>query len=70
LANCHANKPSSARQSVAGFKKKLSPPNEFSEAAFRKIDSEIWNLRVATLGEKRAKERSVEGVQRSPVEMF
>jgi beta-N-acetylhexosaminidase len=59
-----------ALESVARFKKKMSPSHEFSEAAFRKIDNEIWNLRVATLGEERAKQRSIEDGQRSPVEMF
>src|SRR6266849_1821553 len=42
-----------AQQSVAGFKEKLAPPDKFSEAAFGKIDNEIWELRVATLGEER-----------------
>ena len=59
-----------ALASVERFKKKIVPPHEFSEAAFRKIDNEIWDLRVATLGEKRAKKRSIEGVKRSPVELF
>ena len=59
-----------ALASVERFKKKIVPPHEFSEAAFREIDNEIWDLRVATLGEKRAKERSVEGAKRSPVELF
>jgi beta-N-acetylhexosaminidase len=55
---------------VARFKKTMSPPAEFSEAAFRKIDNEIWELRVATLGEERAKQRSVEDGKRSPVEIY
>jgi beta-N-acetylhexosaminidase len=55
---------------VARFKKKISQPHEFSEAAFRKIDNEIWELRVATLGEERAKQRSVEDGKRSPVETY
>jgi beta-N-acetylhexosaminidase len=59
-----------ALASVARFKKKLAPPHEFSEAAFRKIDSEIWDLRVAVLGEELAKQRSPEDGKRSPVEMF
>src|SRR5438876_5580084 len=46
-----------ALESVARFKKNLTPPDEFSEHAFRKIDNEIWDLRVATLGEERAKQR-------------
>ena len=59
-----------AQESVARFKKKLAPPAEFSEAAFRKIDNEIRDLRVAVLGEERAKQRSPEGAKRSPVEMY
>jgi beta-N-acetylhexosaminidase len=59
-----------AQESVARFKKKLAPPDEFSEAAFRKIDNEIWDLRAAVLGEERAKQRSPEDAKRSPVEMY
>ena len=59
-----------AQEGVARFKKKLTPPTEFSEAAFRKIDMEIWDLRVAVLGEERAKQRSVEDGKRSPVETY
>jgi len=59
-----------ALSSVARFRKKIAPPHEFSEAAFRKIDNEIWQLRVATLGQERAKQRSVEDGKRSPVEIY
>ena len=59
-----------ALASVAKFKKTMQPSHEFSEAAFRKIDNEIWELRVATLGEERAKQRSVEDSKRSPVERY
>jgi beta-N-acetylhexosaminidase len=59
-----------ASESVARFKKALTPPDQFSEAAFRKIDNEIWELRVAVMGEQRARERSPEDGKRSPVEMF
>src|SRR5713101_9327583 len=59
-----------ALASVARFKKKMSPPTKFSEAAFRKIDNEIWDLRLAILGEERAKQRSVEDGKRSPVETY
>ncbi len=59
-----------AQESVARFKKKLAPPDEFSETTFRKIDNEIWDLRVAVLGEERAKQRSPEDAKRSPVEMY
>jgi beta-N-acetylhexosaminidase len=56
--------------SMARFKKNLAQPDEFSEAAFRKIDNEIWDLRVAVLGEELAKQRSPEDGKRSPVEMY
>jgi beta-N-acetylhexosaminidase len=59
-----------ALENVVRFKESLTPPHEFSEAAFRKIDDEIWDLRVAVLGEERARQTSLQGVQRSPVEMF
>jgi beta-N-acetylhexosaminidase len=55
---------------VARFKKEMSPPAAFSEAAFRKIDNEIWDLRVAVVGEERAKQRSPEDGKRSPVEGY
>jgi beta-N-acetylhexosaminidase len=55
---------------VARFKKKLAPAHKFSEAAFRKIDNEIWDLRVAVLGEERARQRSHEDGKRSPVEIY
>src|SRR6266567_2055525 len=58
-----------ALANVACFKKKLARPGDFFEAAFRDIDSEIWDLRVAVLGEKLARERSPD-VKRSPVEMY
>ena len=59
-----------ALASVVRFKRKLAPPDEFSEAAFRKIDNEIWDLRVAVLGEERARQRSAEDGKRSPVELY
>jgi beta-N-acetylhexosaminidase len=59
-----------ALKSVAHFKKNLTPPNEFSEDAFRKIDGEIRDLRMAVLGEERAAIRSVEDGELSPVERY
>jgi beta-N-acetylhexosaminidase len=59
-----------ALASVARFKRKLTPPHEFSETAFRKIDNEIWDLRVAVLGEERARQRSPKDAKRSPIEMY
>ncbi|HEY5992407.1 MAG TPA: glycoside hydrolase family 3 N-terminal domain-containing protein [Candidatus Udaeobacter sp.] len=59
-----------SQHSIARFKKKLAPPDEFSESAFRKIDNEICELRVAVLGEERAVMPSVEEGKRSPVERY
>src|SRR6266496_176387 len=59
-----------ALKSVARFKKNLTPPDQFSEAAFRKVDSEIWDLRVAVLGKEPAAMPSVEEGKLSPVERY
>lgn len=55
---------------VAAFKTKLAPPTPFSEQAFHEVDSEIYALRVATLGEELAAIPSPEDGKRSPVEMY
>jgi beta-N-acetylhexosaminidase len=59
-----------ALQSVAQTKAKLAAPHEFSEAKFKEIDAEIWDLRVAVLGEEEAAKRSPEDGKRSPVETY
>jgi beta-N-acetylhexosaminidase len=59
-----------ALDSVTLFKKKLIAPDNFSESAFAKLNAEIWNLRVAVLGEKLAAQRSSEDGKRSPVEIY
>jgi beta-N-acetylhexosaminidase len=59
-----------ALENVSRFKEKISPADEFSEAVFRKIDNEIWDLRIAVLGEERAKRQNPEHAKRSPVEMY
>jgi beta-N-acetylhexosaminidase len=59
-----------ALESVARTKKKLTPPDAFSETRFQEIDREIWDLRVAVLGEEEAARRSPEDGKRSPVEMY
>ncbi|MEP6810255.1 MAG: glycoside hydrolase family 3 N-terminal domain-containing protein [Chthoniobacterales bacterium] len=59
-----------ALENVARFKRRLSPPEPFSEAAFRKLDDAVWRLRVAVLGAERAAERSAEDGKRSPVETY
>ena len=59
-----------ALDSMALFKKKLIPPDNFSESAFAKLNGEVWNLRVAVLGEQLAAQRSSEDGKRSPVETY
>jgi beta-N-acetylhexosaminidase len=59
-----------ALASVARFKKNIAPPHQFSESAFRQIDDEIWDLRVAVLGPERAAILSSEDGKRSPVEIY
>jgi beta-N-acetylhexosaminidase len=55
---------------VAVFKMKMAPPADFSPAAFEAINRDIWELRVATLGEEKAREKSLEDGKRSPVELY
>jgi beta-N-acetylhexosaminidase len=59
-----------ALASLAAFKEKMVKPDDFSEELFRKLNHEIWDLRVAVLGDARAKELSVEDAKRSPVELY
>jgi beta-N-acetylhexosaminidase len=59
-----------ALASVAATKTKLTPPDEFSEAEFNAINREIWDLRVAVLGEEEAAKLSPEDGKRSPVELY
>jgi beta-N-acetylhexosaminidase len=59
-----------ALASIGRFKKNLTPPDEFSESAFQRIDREVWDLRVDVLGEERAKVRDAQSRPVSPVEMF
>jgi beta-N-acetylhexosaminidase len=59
-----------ALASIARCKANLAPPHKFSESTFDSLNSEIWDLRVAVLGEEQAKQRSVEDGKRSPVETY
>lgn len=59
-----------ALASVARFKSQFVLPDVFSEAAFAALNDEVWDLRVAVLGEMRARERSLEDGKRSPVETY
>lgn len=55
---------------IAAFKAKMSPPDAWSEAEFRRRDAEVWDLRVAVLGAEAAVQRSAEDGKRSPVELY
>ncbi len=59
-----------ALERIERTKKKMAAPDLWSEERFHEIDSQIWDLRVATLGEERAKILSVEDGKRSPVELY
>lgn len=70
LENMSAGEVDPALERMAAFKKRLVAPTPFSEEAFRAVDGEIWDLRVATLGEEAAAQRSSEDGKRSPVELY
>lgn len=55
---------------VAEFKAKMVPPTTFTKGEFTALNAEIWKLRVAVLGEERARAKSVEDGKRSPVEIY
>jgi len=59
-----------AMEGVARFKERLAPPAVFSEEAHRRLDAEVGDLRVATLGAEEAAKQSPEDGKRSPVEGF
>ncbi|MFV0416961.1 MAG: glycoside hydrolase family 3 N-terminal domain-containing protein [Chthoniobacterales bacterium] len=59
-----------ALANTSDFKKKISPPHDFDLENFAALDRGVWDLRVATLGEERAAQRSPEDGKRSPVEVY
>lgn len=59
-----------ALENMAKFKSRLVAPDAFSEDAFRALDEEVWDLRVAALGPELAAQRSPEDGKRSPVELY
>ncbi|MBL9118142.1 MAG: glycoside hydrolase family 3 protein [Verrucomicrobiaceae bacterium] len=61
---------SDALRRIEAAKKKLAKPDPFSLERFAEINKEIYQLRVDTLGEERAKVLSVEDGKRSPVELY
>ena len=59
-----------AHHRIRRFKSRFAAPAPFSLQAFQAINQDIWDLRVATLGEERAKLLSTEDGKRSPVETY
>lgn len=59
-----------ALERIHKTKGRLKPPYDWSIERFQEIDARIWDLRVDTLGEERAKILSVEDGKRSPVETY
>jgi beta-N-acetylhexosaminidase len=59
-----------ALAAVAEIKARLAPPDSFSEEAFRLLDDQVWDLRVAVLGPDLARQRSPDDGKRSPVEVY
>jgi beta-N-acetylhexosaminidase len=70
LQRLPANQLDRALAGIARCKANLAGPEVFSESTFASLNGEIWDLRVAVLGEERAKELSVEDGKRSPVETY
>jgi beta-N-acetylhexosaminidase len=59
-----------ALRRVETFKKTMHPPKKWSREEFDRLNREIWDLRVATIGEEAASVLSVENGKRSPVELY
>jgi beta-N-acetylhexosaminidase len=59
-----------AQQHVSRFKKELSPSHNFSERAFRDINNEIRELRIAVVGEEDIAQPVIPERKVSPVERF
>ena len=55
---------------VGDFKLRMQPPEAWSRSVFDGLTREIWDLRVAVLGEEKALCRSTEAGSRSPVERY
>jgi beta-N-acetylhexosaminidase len=70
LAGISPARAAEAEKYVVHLREKLDPPNAFSLEAHAALDRKIYQLRVDTLGEKAAAERSVDDGKRSPVETF
>ena len=59
-----------AENQVIHLREKLDPPHAFSVEAHAELDKKIHQLRIDTLGEEAAAQRSVDDGKRSPVETF
>lgn len=70
LAKLPGSETEPALARLAAWKKRLSPPEDFSLERFAQLDEAIWRLRVEVMGEEAAARRSPEDGKRSPVEIY
>lgn len=59
-----------AGEHIESFKKKMAKPYPFSLEKHRELDEQVLQLRIDTLGEELAAQRSPEDGKRSPVELY
>jgi beta-N-acetylhexosaminidase len=59
-----------ALRRIEQTKKRLEPPTKFDVERWAALNREVWDLRVAVLGEEKAREKSIEDGKRSPVELY
>ncbi len=70
LENLPSEQLDRALASVDECKARLVPPDPFFEGSFADLNRDIWDLRIAVLGEERARDLSIEDGKRSPVETY
>jgi beta-N-acetylhexosaminidase len=59
-----------ALRRIEQTKKRLQPATKFDLNQWTALNREVWDLRVAVLGEEKAREKSIEDGKRSPVELY
>ncbi len=70
LERCPTTQIDRALQNLLTFSTLLQPATTYSEDRFAQLNAEVWDLRLAVLGEELAAVFSVEDGKRSPVETY
>jgi beta-N-acetylhexosaminidase len=70
LATISPARAAEAERRILHLREKLDPPHAFSPEAHAALDGKIYQLRVDTLGDEAAADRSIDDGKRSPVETF